>query len=243
MDDLDQLEPELQYSEKYQDDDYNPYGSSQATTEPEGIRELKALTQFSNQIVSEAISVYRDLDRQDEFGRQKALKKDKRLRRIFICLYMAYNRLGFPVDPKYLIQQLGYGVKCNFDKAVNENNLNLIIDPVRLAEFYLKRLVTVSNYNLDIPLILQEVSTLLEECRGSEIGRDYIDNTPAKVISIGAICYVLTYIHDEYDKFKLKLATAWYLSPSCVRKYRDKISEIYNDAGHKVTYESWLDNL
>ena len=208
----------------YVDSEYNPYTMPSYAVEPEAIKEIRS-KRVPSEIINSAITIFYTLENPN--GKtQKVFKKEKRDRRIFVCIYSAYNMEGLPMDPKHLALMIGMNI--HIDKAFNENMFKIEIDPILLSKFYLRRLNEVKkDIELNVDGIIEEVKRIYDICNETEEGHDYLVNSPVKSISIG-ILYFYLYIHDFADIYKDYLKDAWYLSFNCIKKYYVSISNLYN---------------
>jgi len=73
----------------YVDSEYNPYTMPSYAVEPEAIKEIRS-KRVPSEIINSAITIFYTLENPN--GKtQKVFKKEKRDRRIFVCIYSAYN--------------------------------------------------------------------------------------------------------------------------------------------------------
>jgi len=206
------------------DTEYTPYVATTTVSDPEAVRDIKNKN-LPPIITNYAIEIYYKLENTQV---TKILKKKRRYRKIFVCIYNAYVIAGYPMDPRHLLALLPEFGDLQIDKAFNENLYKIEIDPILLCKFYIDRLNEVNTKNeLIVDEIINELKEIYDICVSSPAGKDYIENSPVKTISIG-ILYFYLYINGMADIYKNNVSIAWYLSSNCIKKYYNNISFIYN---------------
>lgn len=222
---------------------YNAYSTVISTTQPEIVTTIQQL-QIETEIISKAIDIYyriNSMKMNDNrgnsvgvFQRSKSIKGSRKIRLIFYCVFMSYNELGCPVDPAYAADIVKLPRK-EMEQALTEYapSGTTIIEPEKMIMFYIRRInLLVSqlgiSYNIDI--IDQEVRRIIEVCRISPIGKEWIENTAAKHVAVAALYFYMNDIKgfDTISKNIYIFENACYLSWACIRRYHDQITKYYN---------------
>ena len=228
----------------FTENDYNRFITPVSVHEPEGIIQLKKLSIIPEDVRTKAIEIYYELEEKmlnikSMLGankKPKGMKQNKRLRRLFVCIFRAYNELGHPVDQCYLAEKLGLP-KSKIDTAFSENQSYMIINPILLTRFYAKQLEeAVPSIQIDIDQLLEEIQRIYDMCIKSEKGQSTIENNSAKTIAVGLLYFYLQ-TKDMDHLFKPFVEKAWDLSLTCIRRYADIISTLFNESPNTIVRE------
>ena len=229
---------------------HNSYNIPLKGVETDSNNSIRLLPNIPKEVITLAIDIANKLYRLKNHNEQgiqigpKVLKKDSKDKRDFVCVFAAFNELGFPVDQEYVAELISFP-KNMIDKAFKENSLTIQINPMLLSKFYIKKLNDLGlEYKFDIDNIAEEIGKIIDLCNKTIIGKHIISGNPAKNTAIGALYLYLTiYNSSILEVFKPYLASAWYISPTSYKRYYEQISKAYNtirdssDGDIKVWYE------
>lgn len=220
--------------------EYNTNNTPSNQVEPECVQIIRKLDKFTPEIIEYAIDVYYTIERNLSKCGHKVIKQHRRKKRIFVCIYLAYNRLGTPVDPKYITRLLDSDI--SIDEAFNENRIDFVVDPIQLSRFYIQQLNELCpTYQLNVDQIQSMISGILDICKETNIGTAQIINMPAKNIAIGTL-YLVLENQGYIDTYRSILHEAWYLTPACINRYYENISTLYNlKDNNRPKYTYWFD--
>lgn len=231
---------------------YSVYGSLSATAQPEVVNALQQL-QIETEVVAKAIEIfYRIGTTPAEKGsstavrytpRTKSVKGSRKFRCMFYCVFMAYKELGYPVDPAYAAEIVKLP-RNEIEQAFTEYCPPgpMLIEPERLLRFYIKRINHLLSpygieYNTDV--LEREAIKVIDVCRSSEAGREWIQNTAAKIVSIVALYFYMNDIKGFEIAQNIPIfEQACYLSWACIRRYHEQIVRYYNTDSRAPTTSS-----
>lgn len=221
---------------------YSPYSTITNPTQPEIVISMQQL-QLETEVISKAIEIFYQINTtriNDPRGttmeisrRNKSVKGSRKIRLIFYCVFMAYKELNFPVDPSFVadIVQLP---RNEVDQALSEYAPPgaTIIEPEKMIRFYIQRInILLQNqgivYNIDV--IDRDVRKVIEICRTSLAGKEWVQNTPAKIVAISALYFYMNDLKGlEIARDTNIFEQACYLSWACIRRYHEQITKYYN---------------
>jgi hypothetical protein len=225
---------------------YNAYSTVVSTTQPEIVTAIQQLQEqkIEIEIISKAIDIYYRLnsikinDNQgnsvEVFRKNKSVKGSRKIRLIFYCIFMAYNELGIPVDPTYVADIVKLPRK-ETEQALAEYSPSgtTIIEPEKMIMFYIRRINMIVSqlgitYNEEI--VNQDVKRIIEVCKTTPIGKEWIENTAAKHVAVAALYFYMNDIKgiDIISKNICIFESACYSSWACIRRYHGLIAGYYN---------------
>ena len=216
---------------------YSQFTTHTAIAVPEAVVVIQQLG-LPPEVTARAITVFYRLENESakQVHRIKSLRKKRKERRIFLCVLIAYNELDCPMDPVAVanITRLDHS---EIEQAFNESEINITIDPVKLTKYY-RRAINTNLVNrgsdkssvelqLNVEVVHQEITRIVKICKQKASGREVIDNSPAKHISVGVICF---YIFDivQMNIPRPIIEKACNLSWACITKYHKQIALLYN---------------
>jgi hypothetical protein len=221
---------------------YSQFTTHTAIAVPEAVTIIQQLG-LPPEVTTHAINVFYRLENESakQTHRIKSLRKKRKDRRVFICVLIAYNELDCPMDP-VVVANITHLPHTEIEQAFNESEINITIDPVKLTKYYLRtinaNLIESANsrgqanktsveLQLNLDIVYQEIAKIVKICKQKASGREVIDNSPAKHISIGVICF---YIFDivQMNIPRLIIEKACNLSWACITKYHKQIALLYN---------------
>lgn len=218
---------------------YSIYGSLSSTPQPEIVNALQQLA-IETEVVIKAIELFYLIgsDRGSSSlvrytPRTKSVKGSRKFRCMFYCVFMAYKELGCPVDPAYAAEIVGLP-RNEIEQAFTEYSPSgpMLIEPEQLLHFYIKRineLLIPIGIEYNVELLAREASKVIEICRSNEIGREWVQNTAAKIVSIVALYFYMNDIKGlDIAQNILVFEQACYLSWACIRRYHEQIVRYYN---------------
>lgn len=219
---------------------YSLYGSLSATAQPEIVNALQQL-QIETEVMTKAIEVfYRIGSTPTEkpsvvryVPRTKSVKGSRKFRCMFYCVFMAYKELGYPVDPAYAAEIVRLP-RNEIEQAFNEYCPPgpMLVAPEKLLRFYIKRINHfISPYGIEYntELLEHEAVKVINVCRSTEVGREWIQNTAAKIVSIVALYFYMNDIKGYEIAQNIPIfEQACYLSWACIRRYHEQIVKYYN---------------
>lgn len=186
------------------------------------------------------------LDQKSKKHNNIKVKNNKKRIRLFVCLFSAYNDLGYPVDPRYIFEKMNMDQKFSVIKAFNENPLPIYINPEKYFSFYvdnLNRYLENNQLLLEREKIISESITFCRECMKVRSGRDYIENAMSKAVCIGILYYYLV-VHSLVPRCRPYICKAWYVAKTTYINYYKAILNVYNsEEMGDVEYKCWYDNL
>lgn len=208
---------------------YNIHGSSIQVIQPEIINALQALP-IEPEVISRACGVFY---RSNNDSKIKSIKGSRKIRRMFYCVLMAYNELDYPVDPSYAADIVGLP-RTDIEQAMNECSPSevILIEPVKMLKFYIHRfnvLLSQVGIRYDPDIVIKEVTSVIRICESTQSGKEWIQNTAAKIVTITAIYFYLNDIKGfDVSKHMQIFEQACYLSWACIRRYHEQIIKYYN---------------
>jgi hypothetical protein len=221
---------------------YSPYSTVTNPTQPEIVTSIQQL-QLETEVISKAIEIFYHINTMrindprsgmiETPRRNKSVKGSRKIRLIFYCVFMAYKELNFPVDPSYVadIVQLP---RNEVDQALSEYAPPgaTLIEPEKMVRFYVQRINVLLqpqgiSYNIDV--VDRDVRRVIEICRTSLAGREWVLNTPAKIVAISALYFYMNDLKGlEIARDTNIFEQACYLSWACIRRYHEQIAKYYN---------------
>lgn len=221
---------------------YNAYSTLTSTAQPEIVITIQRL-QIESEVITKAIEIFYRTNKMkindnqgtsvDVSRRNKSVKGSKKIRCIFYCVFMAYNELDCPVDPAYAADIVGLPRK-EIEQALGEYAPpgTTMIDPKKMTKFYVKRinlLIVQTGITYTSDPIDQEVRKIIDVCSLSLAGKEWIQNTAAKLVAIAALYFYMSDIKGfEIARDVTIFEQACYLSWACIRRYHDQITKYYN---------------
>jgi hypothetical protein len=221
---------------------YNAYSTIISKTQPEIVTVLQQL-QIEIEVISKAIEIFYYINNikmsdiqgnsVEIFRQNKSVKGSRKIRLIFYCVFMAYNELGCPVDPIYVADIVKLPRK-EVEQALAEYSPSgtTIIEPEKMIIFYIRRIniiISQSGIKYNENIIDLEVRRIIEICRRTPIGKEWVQNTAAKHVAVAALYF---YMNDMKNLDICKnihiFENACYLSWACIRRYYDQITKYYN---------------
>lgn len=217
---------------------YSPFSTITNPTQPEIVTSIQQL-QLETEVISKAIEIFYRINMRikgdiiETPRRNKSVKGSRKIRLIFYCVFMAYKELDFPVDPYYVadIVQLP---RNEVDQAFSEYAPPgaTIIEPEKMLRFYIQRINVLLqpkgiSYNIDV--VERDVRRVIEICRSSLAGREWVLNTPAKIVAISALYFYMNDLKGLEIVREINIfEQACYLSWACIRRYHEQIAKYYN---------------
>jgi len=216
---------------------YNPCATIVNNSQPEIVTTIRQL-QIEVEIISKAIENFYSINSMkinDEiYKRVKSVKGSRKIRLIFYCVFMAYNELECPVDPAYVADIVKMPRK-EMEQALGEYSPSgtTIIEPEKMIVFYIRRINAMFaslGIKYDEVVVDRDVRRIIEVCKITPIGKEWVQNTAAKHVAIAAIYFYMTDIKgfDMIAKNINIFEKACYLSWACIRRYHDQIAKYYN---------------
>lgn len=221
---------------------YSVYGSLSSTAQPEIVNALQQLP-IETEVVMKAIEVFyqigTNLGDKGSPGmvrytpRTKSVKGSRKFRCMFYCVFMAYKELEYPVDPAYAAEIVGLP-RNEIEQAFTEYCPSgpMLMEPEKLLRFYIKRiniLLSPLGIEYNIEVLDREARKVIEVCRSTEVGREWIKNTAGKIVSIVALYFYMNDIKGLEIAQNIPIfEQACYLSWACIRRYHEQIVKYYN---------------
>jgi hypothetical protein len=225
----------LESKEKLVMNGYSPFGTLSTTAQPEIVNAIQQLP-LENEVVSKAIEVFYEIGIRENHGyapRTKSVKGSRKIKCIFYCIFMAYNQLECPVDPSYAADLIGLP-RNEIEQAFNEYSPSgaMLIKPEQLLRFYIQRINNlVSKYGIQYNLeaLEKESKRIIDVCRSTTAGKEWVENTAAKIVAIVSLYFYLNDIRGlEIGQNIQIFEHACYLSWACIRRYHEQITRYYN---------------
>jgi len=201
-----------------------------SVAQPEIVNALQKV-QVENEVITKAIEIFYRIQGV-KTGRTKAVKGGRKIRLIFYCIFMAYNELGRPVDPSYAADLVTLA-RNEIEQAFNEYSPTgaMIIRPEKMVPFYINRINALNQdgTTFDVGVVNQEVEKVINICRSTKAGQEWIQNTAAKTVAIVALYFYMNDIRGLGIGQNIRLfEQACYLSWACIRRYHEQIVKYYN---------------
>jgi hypothetical protein len=214
----------------------------------EAVQVIKQMNTLSSEVLNKAIEIYHFLEDRPVMSKGKpgstVVKQGRRNRRIFTCVYMAFNECGYPADQHYVANLCG--LSCNdIDRAFNEAPCSIEVDPNLLIRFYIEGLNHIAQkqdlkMQFDVDETVSQIRDIYKNCMLTKTGKDTLTNYPVKSVSVGLVYYYLQ-IQDHTKIFEKHLLDHWHLSLACIKKYGAVINEIYlMDRDNDKNYKFWF---
>lgn len=219
---------------------YSQYGTPTSTTQPEIVLTIRQF-QIEIEVVNKAVEIYYEINNRaieskgpsEKVYKIKSVKGSRKLRLIFYCIFMAYSRLDYPVDPCYAadIVKLPHN---EIETAFNEYTTPgvTLIEPEKMVRFYMNRinqLIANTGIQYDVNTAVEGVCNIIKVCRSNALGQEWIINNAAKIVAIGAVYFYLNDIKRlDVSQCTSIFEQACYLSWACIRRYHEQISKYYN---------------
>ena len=236
----------INQNERFVMSGYSAYGSIAATNQPEIINTLQQLP-IETEVVTKAIEVFYEIGalRAGESplpsGKQstrytprtKSVKGSRKFRCMFYCIFMAYSKLHYPVDPAYAADIVGLP-RNEIEQAFTEYSPSgaMLMAPEDLLRFYIKRinlLLAPTGVQYNESLLEREARKVIQVCKSTHIGREWVQNTAAKVVAIVSLYFYMNDIKGlEIAQNIQVIEQACYLSWACIRRYHEQIVKYYN---------------
>ena len=218
---------------------YNVYGSAVTVAVPEIVLALQALN-VEPQVASKACEIFH---RSNADLRLKSIKGSRKTRRMFFCVLLAYKELNFPVDPSYAADIVGLA-RTDIERAMNEcaHSEVVLMEPISMLAFYIHRLNALSSVVgicYDVNTMISEITKVINTCKETVGGKEWVDNTAGKIVAITSIYFYLNDIKC-YDVNMAIFEEACYLSWACIRRYHEQIIKYYNSEQQVGTPERYL---
>lgn len=208
---------------------YNIHGSTVQIVQPEIINALQTLP-IAPEVISRACAIFY---RTNIDSKLKSIKGSRKTRRMFYCILIAYNELDYPVDPSYAADIVGLE-RTDIEQAMNECSPSevILIEPTKMLKFYIHRfnaLLSQIGIRYDPNIVIQDVTNVINICRGTPSGYEWVQNTAAKIVAITSLYFYLTDIKCfDISKNMQLFEQACYLSWACIRRYYEQIIKYYN---------------
>jgi len=215
---------------------FNPYVTPTLNSQPEIVNNIQTLP-LETEIIGKAVEIYyqtmaeRVSRRKKDEHIVKSFKGIKKARMIFYCVFRAYLEMGYPVDPCYAAEIVRLPMN-EIDQALNEFIPPgiLLIEPEKMVRFYIDRINKLSvplNIEYNSEAVIAGTQKVLQECRSTNTGREWIQNTTAKSVAIAALYFYLNDIQG-YSLDQGIIERACYLSWACIRRHHEQIAKYYN---------------
>lgn len=202
--------------------EYSEYTNIQSTVQPEVVSAIQQL-ELETQVVSKAVQIYYSVDQSPtRWSKTKSIKGTRKLRLIFYCVFIAYKELDHPVDPYHVADKVGLP-RGEIDQAFSEYAPPgaIIIEPEKMVRFYAKRLGDLLSRNADE--LERGAHNVIQVCKSTDAGREWVTNTPAKIVAITAIYH---YLCSQNTTRNLKaFEKACYLSSACIRRHHEQVAK------------------
>lgn len=204
-----------------------------SSSKPEIINTFSSLQGlFDPPVVRKAIEIYYELNHQIN---TKSIKGTRKACLVFYCFFVALDRLGETSDPCYVADLVNLP-RNKIERAFAEfspSGLN-IYNPLSLVKFYIKRYnealkSAALGFQIDQRCVEKGVVEIIERCRESRMGREWIENSSAKIVAIASIHFYLEEIKGmDMNTTNDLFVDACYLSLPCIKRYHDSVSKYYN---------------
>lgn len=222
---------------------YSPNTTLTTTTQPEIVNVIQQLS-IEIEVINKALDIYyqinnikinvsRTLQVTDVVCKNKSVKGTRKLRLLFYCVFMAYNKIDRPVDPCYVADIVHLNRK-EIEQALNEYSPSglVLIEPEKMVRFYIKRIneyLCQQGIYYNNEVVEQGVRDVIKICRSNPMGKEWIENTSAKIVAVTALYFYLNDIKGfDISKDINLFEQACYLSTACIRRYYEQISKYYN---------------
>lgn len=207
---------------------YSQFTSPTSLVIPEAVGAIQRL-KLPYEISSKAVEIFYRLETTGN-KKVKSLRSRRKNRRIFLSVFLAYNELGCPRDPIAVANAIQMDTS-EIEQALSESPINIVIDPIELSQFYTQQINQISpEIAFNVPEVKSEIQRIIETCKQSQVGRETCNNSPAKHIAVGALCFYILEIlglpipRDIFEK-------ACFLSWACLTKYHREVVALYNTQG------------
>lgn len=232
---------------------FSPYTTPTPTTQPEIISTIQNLP-IELEVTNKAIEIYYETtniskfkNRKKTIGNRSSVRSYKGIRRtrlLFYCVFKAYEVVGFPVDPCYVAEIVRLPIN-EIDQAIGEYAPSgiFLIEPEKMIRFYIARInesLSSSNIHYNEDIVIAGTRKVLAECRSTNIGKEWIQNTTAKSVAIAALYFYMNDIRGISINQTI-IEKACYLSWACIRRHHEQVAKYYNcsQTDHKQPELSW----
>jgi len=221
---------------------YNGFTTLTSTTQPEIVTIIQQLG-IELEVIAKAVEIFYKINSMkindsrgtsiDISRRTKSVKGSRKIRLTFYCVFMAYSELGFPVDPSFAADIVGLPYN-EIEQAFSEYAPPgvLSIEPEKMVRFYIKRINTIiahSGINYNVDTVNKEVERIIEICRSTPVGKEWIQNTAAKIVAIASLYFYMNDLKGyNISKETTIFEQACYLSWACIRRYHEQVAKYYN---------------
>lgn len=221
---------------------YNAYSTFTSTTQPGIVTSIQKF-EIEVEVIARAVEIFYRINKlkiNDNRGgsmevpkRNKSVKGSRKIRLIFYCIFMAYSELEIPVDPAYAAD-IVHLPRREIEQALNEFGPSgtTLIEPEKLIKFYIKRindLIVSTGISYNVELIDKEVRRVIEVCKSTPAGKEWIQNTAAKLVAIAALYFYMNDIKGFETVRDVNIfEQACYLSWACIRRYHGEVIKYYN---------------
>lgn len=163
----------------------------------------------------------------------KSVKGVHKLSLVFYCVYMGYINSKNIVDPYYVGQSFEL-TKAQVDAALNSysNYGCTIFKPEDALMFYIKNLNERLNNNgltLDIDAFHADTLDIIQKCRMTRKGNDWIDQNSSRIICLTVIYFYLSDIKNlQMNKYVDDFEKACFTTKACIIRYYPILANYYN---------------
>lgn len=232
---------------------YSANTSLVSNSQPEIVLTLQQL-ELPMEIITHAIDIYYVIQQNktkqkrnnEQIPTPRAVKGSRKIRLMFYCVFMAYREVGYPVDPCYAAEKVGLG-NNEIDHALAEYSISgvTLLRPEELITFYLDRIneaLEEKGIRFDPQVFGKGIREVLDSCRSTPAGKQWLENRAAKNVAIAALYFYLNDIKNtEVSKYITTIEKVCYLTRACIRRYYEEVAKYYNNdiEDDQTGYSEW----
>lgn len=181
-----------------------------------------------SEIIQKSVDIYYRLESDKrQLYKAKTIKQKRKARRIFLCIFIAYNELDQPVDPILVARLVDLPID-EIEHAFNESGAKIVVDPVKLSRHYTQMINScLTDRQLSIEVVEFNVDRIITVCKRTPVGREILDNNSVKYITVGALMFYLSDI-AALNIPRSVIEHATHLSWACINKHQLQIAQLYN---------------
>lgn len=213
---------------------FSPYTTPTLNARPEIINEIQNFP-IEIEVTSKAIEIYYETVNKNKNSSNRPImrsyKETRKARLIFYCIFIAYRDVGYPVDPCYVAEVVNLPIN-KINRAISEYAPpgTILIEPEKMIRFYIVRinqLLSTTNIHYNEDLVIAGAQKVLSECKSTDIGKEWIQNTTAKSVAIASLYFYMNDIRGIRINQNI-IEKACYLSWACIRRHHEQVAKYYN---------------
>lgn len=211
---------------------YSSCGPTSGHQVPEIINSINKL-EIDTNIKNHAINCYNELASERVDCKTKSVKGVNKASLVFYCVYIGFIKAENIVDPYYVAELIPLSSR-KVNKALNRYIKPgcTMVQPEELLTFYINNINKYFGpigFSFDFATFHKDVIELINTCRNTVDGKNWIAETSSRIICITAIYFYLNDVKGfPVNKHEKVFTKAVYSSKACIKKYHIQFTNYYN---------------